>query len=224
MPPEKETTGKWGKSLTLIVGADEPMDKDKEMDTLAIGSKTTSFGAVLPLSGQIVAGIAENVGIDIQGAEELTPRSQAVDVPVEEADTPSIVLLCISVSLNGFSVIFLIDNGASECFVGAAFVEKNELKKTKTKEKLKIHLTDGTLRVPTYDAILGKPWLDRWNYVIDWKKNTLQWRVGPRLISVTRVPDPQEPTIASSIFEQRNSVEQISAQRMKNWQRGKQFF
>ena len=96
--------------------------------------------------------------------------------------------------MNGISVIFLIDSGASECFVGKTFAEKNGLKLTKTKEKLTIHLADGTVRVsnwivkqgcvtmgnehaefldfsiislPTYDAILGKPWLDKWNPVID---------------------------------------------------------
>ena len=64
---------------------------------------------------------------------------------------------------------------------------------TKTKENLKIYLVDGTMRVsnrivkqgcvmrgehaehleffvinlPTYDAILGKTWLDRWNPAIN---------------------------------------------------------
>ena len=129
--------------------------------------------------------------------------------------------------MNGISVIFLIDSGASECFVGKTFVEKNGIKLTKTKEKLTIHLADGTVRVsnwivkqgcvtmgnehaefldfsiislPTYDAILGKPWLDKWNPIIDWKKNSLQWRIGTRLIKVTGVQDPQQLAIASSIF------------------------
>ena len=29
------------------------------------------------------------------------------------------------------------------------------------------------ISLPKYEAILGKPWLDRWNPVIDWKKNSL---------------------------------------------------
>ena len=45
---------------------------------------------------------------------------------------------------------FLIDSGASECFVDTAFVERNGLKLTKTKEKLKIHLADGTVRVSSW--------------------------------------------------------------------------
>ena len=89
--------------------------------------------------------------------------------------------------MNGFFVKFLIDRGASECFVNTTFAEKNGLKLTKTKEKLKMHLVDGTMRVsswvvkqgcvimgdhaefsgfsvlklPTYGAIMGKVWLDK---------------------------------------------------------------
>ena len=125
-------------------------------------------------------------------------------MPIDRVGT---VLLCVSGCLNGISVIFLIDSGASECFVGKTFTEQNGLKATKTKENLTVHLADGTVRVsnwmvkqgcvtmgsehaefldfsiislPTYDAILGKPWLDRWNPVIDWEKYSLQWRVGTK--------------------------------------------
>ena len=34
-----------------------------------------------------------------------------------------------------------------KCFIGAIFAEQNELKMRKTKEKLKLHLADGTKRV-----------------------------------------------------------------------------
>ena len=82
--------------------------------------------------------------------EESSPGCQAADVLVEEADTPGTVLLCVSRSLNGFSVTFLIDSGANECFVGKTFVEDHGLKMIKTKEKLKIHLADGTVRVSNW--------------------------------------------------------------------------
>ena len=75
-------------------------------------------------------------------------------------------------------------------------MEKNKIKTRKTKEKLNIQLADGTVRMsnlmvgqacvafeehaefidfsvislPKSEAILGKPWLDRWNPVIDWKR------------------------------------------------------
>ena len=105
----------------------------------------------------------------------------------------------------------MIDSGASECFVSTEFAEENELLVKKAKEKLKIHLADGTIRVstkyinqacvvigehaefldfnvmklPKYEAILGKPWLDRWNLEINWKKNEFQWKVGSRVVKVT---------------------------------------
>ena len=57
------------------------------------------------------------------------------------------VLLCVYGYLNGVFITFLIDSRANECFVGTAFTKKNGLQKTKTKEKLTIHLADGTVRV-----------------------------------------------------------------------------
>ena len=84
---------------------------------------------------------------------------------------------------------FLIDSDASECFLSTDFVEEHGLRKIQKKEKLKIHLANGSVRVsndcvrkvcvtfgdhaefldlqvmklPKYEVILGKPWLDRWN-------------------------------------------------------------
>ena len=79
---------------------------------------------------------------------------------------------------------------------------------TKTKEKLRIYLADGMVRVsnliveqacvnfaeyaefldfsvinlPKYEAILRKPRLDLWNPEIDQKKNTMEWKMGKRTI------------------------------------------
>ena len=49
--------------------------------------------------------------------------------------------------LNGFPVKFLIDSGATDCFVSTAFVEEKKLGLNKRKEKVKINLADGTTRV-----------------------------------------------------------------------------
>ena len=38
-----------------------------------------------------------------------------------------------------------------------------------------------------YEAILGKPWLDRWNLVIDWLKNAMVWKMGKRTIAMLGV-------------------------------------
>ena len=65
----------------------------------------------------------------------------------DEIEAPDTILLCVLGELNGFSVKFLIDSGANECFVGEAFIEKNRFHLTKTKEKLKIYLADGIVCV-----------------------------------------------------------------------------
>ena len=117
------------------------------------------------------------------------PLENEKNEPADEIEAVGVVLLSVSRFLNGFSVTFLIDSGASECFVDTAFIETNGIKTVKRKEKLQIYLADGTVRVsqqilqqgcvsigehaefldfsvlklPKYDAILGKAWLDKWN-------------------------------------------------------------
>ena len=77
------------------------------------------------------------------------------------------------------------------------------------------------LKLPTHDAILGKTWLDGWNPVIDWKRHTMQWKVGSRLISVIGEQNPQGAEIVSSIFQNQCIVTQISAQRIGSWPKQK---
>ena len=79
--------------------------------------------------------VAETVGVCIQGDEDSTPEPQIEELPIDAVSTIGTILLCVFGCLNGFPVIFLIDNGANECFVGTAFAEKNGLEMTKTKEK-----------------------------------------------------------------------------------------
>ena len=151
-------------------------------------------------------------------------------------------LLSIEGYFNGFPVKFLVDSGATDCFVSTAFVEEKELDQNKRKEKIKINLADGSTRVsqlyvkqacvnfgdehtefldftvikiPYYEAILGKSWLDRWNPAINWKENSMQWRMGKRLIKVTGVSKAHTAMNASSLFDLSSTVESISAQRMR---------
>ena len=100
----------------------------------------------------------------------------------EEAVPADCILLCIEGFLNGFPIKFLIDSGATDCFMSTAFVEQKELLLNERKEKVKINLADGTTResklyikqacisfeehmefldftvinIPQYEAILGK--------------------------------------------------------------------
>ena len=66
------------------------------------------------------------------------------------------------------------------------------------------------INIPHYDAILGKAWLDRWNLVINWQTNTMQWKMGKRIISVIGVSEPQTAESTSSLFQSNVTVEEIS--------------
>ena len=57
--------------------------------------------------------------------------------------------------------------------------------------------------------------MDRWNPVIDWKKHTMQLKVGSRLISMAGEQNPTRTDVVSSIFKNQCTVTQISAQRMR---------
>ena len=173
------------------------------------------------------------------------PLTNDVGLSGDEIDPLGSVLLCILGKVNGIEVTFLIDSGASECFLSTTFVKKNKMKTVKAKEKLRIQLADGTTRVsnfiveqacvkfedhmdflnfsviplPKYEAILGKPWLDRWNPIINWKKNNLVWKMGKREIIVQGVQDPQGPKIISNLLQKNFAVEMISIQQMRRLSR-----
>ena len=70
------------------------------------------------------------------------------------------------------------------------------------------------INLPKYEAILGKPWLGRWNPIIDWQKNAMVWKMGKGTIAISGVQEPQSPELVSSLFQRSCIVETISAQRM----------
>ena len=125
LPPEEETTGKRGKSLTLTVEASESIEQDGEIDTLAMGLKIADAEPLQQHSGEKVAEVAKVFGVGIQRAEESNPRPQTDKMSGDKIEALDIVLLCVSGELNGCSVKFLIVSGATECFAGEAFTEKN---------------------------------------------------------------------------------------------------
>ena len=100
------------------------------------------------------------------------------------------------------------------------------MKICKKKEKLKIFLADGSekissqclqnicvdlgehveyldffiLDLPKYDVILGKSWLDRWNPLIDWKKNQVTLHVGKKNSSYSRERVNNHPVQDCQVF------------------------
>ena len=134
-------------------------------------------------------GAPKEKGMQVVEDSQPVPLTNDVELSGDEIDSPGSLLLCILGKVEGIEVTFLIGSGASECFLSTTFVEQNKLKIAKAKEKLRIQLADGTMRVPNfsveqacvefedhteflnfsviplpkYEAILGKPTLDRWN-------------------------------------------------------------
>ena len=132
MSSEKEKElGKRDGSLALTVGANKGQLQDG--DTPAEPVKSGQCVLVDPA----VEEMNEEKGVQVD--EESLPGDfiDEIDLPADEKFPADSVLLCVEGCLNGISVIFLIDSGASECFVGKTFAEENGLKLTKTKEKLK---------------------------------------------------------------------------------------
>ena len=80
------------------------------------------------------------------------------------------------------------------------------------------------INIPQYEAILGKNWLDKWNPAINWKENSLQWKMGKRTIKVAGVSDAHAKKNASSLFQSTVIIEEISAQRMRKLAKTEQVY
>ena len=50
-------------------------------------------------------------------------------------------------------------------------------------------LDSHVIRLPNYDAILGKSWLDRWNPDIDWRENAFKINIGNRAVVLNGVQE-----------------------------------
>ena len=228
---KKRRPEKRDEQLTLTVGVNDMQYKDGESPA---GPEKSGKKSLVETE---VEGTLVHTGVQVD--EDSLPglKMNESDLSADEESSAASVLLCILGEVNCIEVTFLIDSGASECFLSTAFVEKNKVKTRKTKEKLKIQLPDGPVRfsdlmveqafvvfnkhaefidfsvigLPKYEAILGKPWLNRWNPEIDWKRNSLAWKMGSRIITVQGLKEPHSPGIVSSLFQRREIVELILA-------------
>ena len=65
------------------------------------------------------------------------------------------------------------------------------------------------MKLPKYEVIWGKPWLDRWNPQTNWKENTMKWKVGNRVVEITGLQEAQPKKEISSSFYLGSYVEEI---------------
>ena len=225
----------------LTVGANEVECEDGGQKS-AVQRNSVHVGQLLTEAAAVEKQKEEPVDTGEQVTEDSGPVEKKDENGSADEEIPAAcILLCIEGFFNGFSVKFLIDSGATDCFVSTAFVEEKGLDLNKRKEKIKINLADGTTRVskmyvkqacisfgehmefldftvinlPQYEAILGKSWLDRWNPAINWKENSIQWNMGKRRITVTGVSEAHTEKKASSLFQSTVMVTEISVQRMR---------
>ena len=150
MPSEKEEIGERGKSLTFTVEVGESTGKDGgDNNVAAVQSKSAQSGQT---KSKIAAvdGAPEENAMHVVEDSQFVPLMNDVGLSDDEFDSPSSVLLYILGKVNGIEVTFLIDSGASECFLSTTFVEKNKLKTAKAKEKVRIQLANGTIRVSNF--------------------------------------------------------------------------
>jgi hypothetical protein len=121
--------------------------------------------------------------------------------------------LMLKGTVNGIACNFLIDSGASGDFISTKFIERNRLNKycVKMAPEMVVEMADGQsyvsdlmmkngsvnidtggfndirdlviLRLEGYDVILGMPWLEEVNPVIDWKRGTIEPRVSLNTIN-----------------------------------------
>ena len=95
-------------------------------------------------------GAPKENGMQVVEDSQFMPLTNDVGLSGDEIDSLGSILLCILGKVNGIEVTLLIDSGASECFLNTTFVKKNKLKAIKAKEKLRIQLADGAMRVSNF--------------------------------------------------------------------------
>ena len=147
----KEKVGKRGELLTFTIKVSESTDQCRSDDSVV------AFQSGLVQSGQKKRAIAavdgvpgKNKGMQVVEDSQSMPLMNIIGLSGDKIDLLGSVLLCILGKVNGVAVTFLIDTGANECFLSTTFVKKNKMKIAKAKEKLRIQLADGTMRVSNF--------------------------------------------------------------------------
>ena len=134
-------------------------------------------------------------------------------------------LIRLPVIINDIKANTLLDPGSTSHFISQNYVNKNQLPITKSEHTIEIQLADGTqqisnnivkvkvnfgnkyteyisfvvLPIPNYDAIIGMPFLEKNNPIIDWKKKSVKV-YGNYLPTITSCPTPKSGNYKQSII------------------------
>ncbi len=119
-------------------------------------------------------------------------------------------LIKLTAVIAGKPALILVDCGSSGNFVSKAFLEKNGISSSSSVESMSVSLADGTdcdassvlnsvdvsiggykdnidfvvMQLKGYDAILGMPWLDKYNPKIDFRNRKLDIEIEGKVVSL----------------------------------------
>src|SRR3954464_2081650 len=147
----------------------------------------------------------------------------SIDQPAERLD-PGLnsKLLTYKGEINGHPIRILVDGGSMGDFISSQLVEQLALE-TQTVAAFSILFPNGEtspcnkeiinayLRIqehreeihpkvvplPHHDLILGKPWLEKWNPLIDWRTNQIRVNRDGHMFAINQVTsrDPSHPQV-----------------------------
>ena len=140
---EEKACGKRKESLGITVVPSEATSTDGGTKA-AVQQESEQVGQLLTEAAAAEKKKKEPVDSGELVSEDTGPVKETNESdPADEEIPAGCKLLSIEGFLNGFPVKFLIDSGATDCFVSTAFVEERKLDLNKRKEKVKINLADG---------------------------------------------------------------------------------
>ena len=118
LPRKEETHGKWDGSLTLAVGVDEAQEDGKQksavqQDSGQVGQLSTEVAAVEKKKEKPVDTGRQVIEQVTVGTESAIKTDEILSA--DEEIPADCKLLSIEGYLNGISVVFLVESGASEC-------------------------------------------------------------------------------------------------------------
>ena len=135
LPVETKTCGKRDKSLGVTVALNEATRTDGGQKA-AVQQESEEVGQLSTEAAAEQKDKKKPVDSGKLVSEEQEPvRKTDEDSTADEIIPAECILLSIEGFLNGFPVRFLIDSGATDCFVSTAFVEEKELGMNKRKKR-----------------------------------------------------------------------------------------